>query len=51
MDSNFVEMLLSQKHLPLPVECVSRPNIEKIARSICALLNAQGGWVVIGVDD
>ena len=51
MDSSFVEMLLSQKHLPLPVECVSRPNIEKIARSICALLNAQGGWVVIGVDD
>ncbi|MBR5204918.1 MAG: putative DNA binding domain-containing protein [Bacteroidaceae bacterium] len=51
MESSFVEMLLSQKHLPSPVECVSRPNTEKIAKSICALLNAQGGWVIIGVDD
>ena len=51
MESSFVEMLLSQKHLPSPVECVSRPNKEKIAKSICALLNAQGGWVIIGVDD
>ena len=44
-------MLLSQKHLPSPVECVSTPNTEKIAKSICALLNAQGGWVIIGVDN
>lgn len=51
MDKSFVEMLLSQKHLPSPVECVSTPNTEKIAKSICALLNAQGGWVIIGVDD
>ena len=51
MDRSFVEMLLSQKHLPLPVECVALPNAEKIAKSICALLNAQGGWVIIGVDD
>ena len=51
MDKSFVEMLLSQKHLPSPVECVSSPNTEKIAKSICALLNAQGGWVIIGVDD
>ena len=51
MDNSFIEMLLSQKHLPSPVECISLPNIEKISKSICALLNAQGGWVVIGIDD
>lgn len=51
MDKSFVGMLLSQKHLPSPVKYVSQPNTEKIAKSICALLNAQGGWVVIGVDD
>lgn len=51
MESSFIEMLLSQKHLPLPVECVSHSDTEKIAKSICALLNAQGGWVIVGVDD
>ena len=44
-------MLLSQKHLPSPVECVPRPNVVHIAKSICAMLNGQGGWVIIGVDD
>ena len=51
MDRSFVELLLSQKHLPSPVECVSQPDTEKIGKSICALLNAQGGWMIIGVDD
>lgn len=51
MESSFIEMLLSQKHLPTPIECVPYPKAEMVAKSICALLNAQGGWLVIGVDD
>ena len=51
MDRSFVEMLLSQKHLPSPVKCVSQPDTVQIAKSICALLNSQGGWIIVGVDD
>jgi len=51
MENSFVEMLLSQKHLPSPVKCISRPDTDTIAKTICAFLNAQGGWIVIGVDD
>lgn len=51
MDRSFVEMLLSQKHLPSPVKCVSQPDTVQIAKLICALLNSQGGWIIVGVDD
>ena len=44
-------MLLKQKHLPLPVECVPDIDIDKIAKIVCSFLNTQGGWLVIGVDD
>ena len=50
MGNNFVEMLLSQKHLPSPIECVSFPNAERVAETICALLNDRGGWIILGVD-
>ncbi len=51
MENSFVEILLSQKHLPSPVKCVPSTNTEEVAQIICALLNAQGGWIIVGVDD
>lgn len=51
MDNTFVEMLLTQRHLPSPIEYISHHDVEKITRSICAFLNAQGGWIIVGVDD
>ncbi len=51
MANNFVEILLSRKHLPSPVMCISSSNTEEVAKIICALLNAQGGWIIVGVDN
>lgn len=51
MDNNFLELLLSQKALPAPIECVGKVSIHKIAQNICAFLNGQGGWIVVGIDD
>ena len=50
MENSFVEMLFLQKHLPLPIECIDLPDIERISKTICAFLNDKGGWIVVGVD-
>ena len=50
MESNFIEMLLKQEHLPSPVECFGVFNLETISETICAFLNMQGGWIILGVD-
>ena len=51
MKNSFVEMLLSQKHLPFPIKCMPFFDKEKILKAICAFLNAQGGWIVLGIDN
>lgn len=51
MDNSFVDSLLSVKILPLPVICFGEAYIPEISQTICALLNAEGGWIVIGIDD
>jgi len=51
MDNNFIDLLLTQKILPSPVKCFGKANIPDIAKTICAFLNDQGGWIIVGVDD
>ena len=51
MDNNFLELLLAQKALPANIECVGSVNIDKISKSICAFLNEQGGWIIVGIDN
>lgn len=51
MDNNFLELLLAQKALPANIECIENVKIDKIAKIICAFLNGQGGWIVVGLDD
>lgn len=49
--TGFIDALLSQAHLPLPLYCMARMNREQLLKTICAYLNADGGWIVVGVDD
>lgn len=51
MDNNFINLLFKQKVLPSPIKCFREVNIYEIAKTICAFLNEQGGWIVIGIDD
>lgn len=46
----FVAALLSQHHLPLPVYFTAETDVERICRTVCAYLNDNGGWVIVGVD-
>ena len=50
MENSFIEILLSQKYLPTPIELMSEAKIEEISKTICGLLNTQGGWIIVGVD-
>lgn len=51
MENNLVNTLLSAKILPVPVECFGVLDVQKIAITICAFLNGEGGWIVVGVDE
>lgn len=51
MENNLVNTLLSAKILPVPVKCFGVLDLQKIATTICAFLNGEGGWIVVGVDE
>lgn len=51
MDNNLVNTLLTAKILPVPVKCFGVLDLQEIAMTICAFLNGEGGWIVVGVDD
>ncbi|MCK9313989.1 MAG: putative DNA binding domain-containing protein [Methanocorpusculum sp.] len=51
MENSFVESLLAQTNLPLPICCKAEFDKESVARTVCAYLNANGGWIVLGVDE
>lgn len=51
MQTSFLDTLLGAKILPLPVKYIGNADVEVIAETICALLNGQGGWIVVGIDD
>ncbi len=48
---SFIKDIIYQKHLPLPL--ISAPSYDKdrIMMEVCALLNAGGGWISLGVDE
>lgn len=50
MDGSFVKALLSQPQLPAPVYCSADTDIIKTVMRVCAFLNGDGGWIVVGVD-
>ena len=47
---SFIKDIISQKHLPLPLRCVSSYDEEQIMMEVCALLNGDGGWIALGVN-
>ena len=48
---SFIKDIISQKHLPLPLRCVSSYDEERSMMEVCALLNADGGWIALGVGE
>lgn len=48
---SFIKDIISQKPLPLPLRCVLSYDEERIMMEVCALLNADGGWIVLGVGE
>lgn len=50
-DSNFIRALAGQIHLPLPLALFEGINIENLSKQICAFLNAEGGWIIVGIND
>ncbi len=47
---SFVKDLIQQTHLPLPLLFSPDYNIERVLKSVCALLNGEGGWIALGID-
>lgn len=48
---SFIKDIVNQKYLPLPRRCVPSYDVNRIMMEVCALLNAGGGWVVVGVSE
>lgn len=48
---SFIKDIISQAHLPLPLRYVSLYDENHIIMQVCALLNADGGWIALGVGE
>ena len=48
---SFIKDIISQKHLPLPLRHIPSYDEERIMAEVCALLNADGGWIALGVGE
>lgn len=46
---SFIKDIVDQEYLPLPLRCVLSYDVDRIMIEVCALLNAGGGWVAVGV--
>ena len=50
-NNNFIDTLLSQKSENVRLRRLSEYNVETVMHSICAFLNNEGGWIIIGISD
>lgn len=50
-NDNFIRALANQSHLPLPLVLFEGLNTENLSKQICAFLNGNGGWIVVGIND
>ncbi len=48
---SFIKDIINQEHLPLPLRYVPSYDVNHIMMEVCALLNAGGGWVAVGVSE
>jgi len=46
---SFIQDLIRQEHLPLPLSFVAEYDKDSVLKIICSILNGDGGWIVIGV--
>ena len=49
-DNTFIDALLSQKGGNVRLKLMAEYDAETIMRTICAYLNNEGGWIVVGVE-
>lgn len=50
-NNSFIRALANQSHLPLPLVFFEGLNTENLSKQICAFLNDNGGWIIIGIND
>lgn len=50
-NNGFIEALLSQKDESVRLRLLSEYDAEKVMRIVCAFLNNDGGWIVVGVSE
>lgn len=48
---HFIDSLLTQPNLPLPLVQMDNLDVSAVLQTICALLNADGGWIVVKMKD
>ena len=48
-DNTFIDALLSQKGSNVRLKLMAEYDAETIMRTICAYLNNEGGWIIVGV--
>lgn len=48
---SFIKDIINQEHLPLPLRCVPSYDKDRIMMEVCALLNAGGGWIALGINE
>jgi len=46
---SFIKDLIRQEHLPLPLYFIAEYDRDIVLKSICAFLNGEGGWIVVGL--
>lgn len=47
---SFIMDLIRQEHLPVPVQFIPGYDKDVVLRCVCAFLNSDGGWIVVGVN-
>ena len=50
-NNEFIETLLSQKDESARLRLLAEYNAETVMRIVCAFLNNDGGWIVIGASE
>lgn len=48
---SFVKDLVRQAYLPIPLCFMSDFDMVKVLKSVCALLNGDGGWIALGIEN
>ena len=51
MGNSFIDTLLSQKGGNVRISCFADYHAESVMKAVCAYLNNEGGWIIVGVSE